>query len=244
MCRSRPCLLSWLHITPDDDDDGDARQVVAARVGVEVLEHRPGERLADDHDVGGPAPLDRREQLRRRRSGGRPATTTAPPPVIAMSAENCPVPCISGQATIIIGGVIAAGGRARRPRSTSAAGPVPSSGLPPRAEHVEQVVLAPHHALRHAGRAAGVEQQQVVAVAGPLGELERRARRHDVLVRRGPVRAGAGVVGDDVPALDARAAGRGCPRAARRTWRGTRRPRRRRCRTGRGSPPARSGSSC
>ncbi len=95
--------------------DGDARQVVAAGVGVEVLEHRPGERLADDHDVGGPAPLDRLEQLRRRRSWRSASETTAPPPVIAISAENCPVPCISGQATIITGGVVAGS----RPRSAT-----------------------------------------------------------------------------------------------------------------------------
>ncbi len=36
-----------------------------------------------------------------------------------------------------------------------------------RVEHAEQVVLAPHHTLGHAGGAAGVEQQEVVARCGP-----------------------------------------------------------------------------
>ena len=44
-------------------DHGDGGQVVAAGLGVEVLEHRLGERLADDHDVRGPVALDRGEQL-------------------------------------------------------------------------------------------------------------------------------------------------------------------------------------
>ena len=63
MWRSRPCLLSWLHITPDEPIDDDARQVVAAGVGVEVVEHRAGERLADDDEVGGTPALDGLEQL-------------------------------------------------------------------------------------------------------------------------------------------------------------------------------------
>ena len=81
-----------------------------------------------------------------------------------MNAENWPVPCISGQHTIVRGGFGLAArargdlGHARRRRHAQ-------QRVAGRADDVEQVVLAPHHALRHAGRAAGVEEQQVVAAA-------------------------------------------------------------------------------
>lgn len=71
------------------------------------------------------------------------------------------------------------------------------------AEHVEQIVLTPHHALGHAGGATGVEQEQVVATAAPR---RRRCgtRGDDVFVLRRPVRAGAGLVGGDDPPLHLR----------------------------------------
>ena len=53
-----------------------------------------------------------------------------PPPIIAMNAENWPVPCISGQATTITGG----GGARVGPlgdRVDDVAGSTPVSGLPP-----------------------------------------------------------------------------------------------------------------
>ena len=56
-----------------------------------------------------------------------------------------------------------------------------------RAKYLEKVILAPHHALGHAGRAARVEQQQVIARAAP-GRCD-RARR------RGPADDGFVVVG-------------------------------------------------
>ncbi len=72
-------------------------------------------------------------------------------------------------------------------------------------EGAEQVVLAPHHALRHAGRAAGVEQHEVVAGAPPRGDGRTvRGRRRGVLVRRRPVRARAVAVVDPQPRADAR----------------------------------------
>ena len=74
------------------------------------------------------------------------------------------------------------------------------------AEHVEQVVLAPHDALRHASRAAGVQQQQVVAAALPRCVHPLSAISDDALVRRGPLGAGAGLVGHHVPAAHLRQA--------------------------------------
>ena len=43
----------------------------------------------------------------------------------------------------------------------------PQHGVAAAAQHLEQVVLPPHHALGHAGGAAGVEDQQVVAGPPP-----------------------------------------------------------------------------
>ena len=68
----------------------------------------------------------------------------------------------------------------------------------------EEVVLAPHDALGHPGRAAGVEHVEVVAAASP-----RRAHPADgglggVLVGGGPVGAGPAAVVDPEPALHAR----------------------------------------
>ena len=131
--------------------------------------------------------------------------TTVPPPSSALIAENWPVPCISGQADEhhVAGhvrgdplGQLRDRRRRRRAEHGVAAG----------TEHVDEVVLAPHHALRHAGRPARVQQEEVVAAAGP-------GRRHPVgaagdegLVRRGPVGPVAGLVGDDVPTANLRQA--------------------------------------
>ena len=70
-------------------------------------------------------------------------------------------------------------------------------------EPSKQVVLAPHDALGHPGRAAGVEHVEVVAAAAPWrARPADRGLRH-VLVRRGPVGARARAVVDPQPALDA-----------------------------------------
>ena len=52
MWRSRARLTSRLHITPEDVDPLHAGDVLAAGVAVEGLGQRPGERVADDGDVG------------------------------------------------------------------------------------------------------------------------------------------------------------------------------------------------
>ena len=69
-----------------------------------------------------------------------------------------------------------------------------------RVEHAEQVGLAPHHTLGHAGRAAGVEQQQMVAAATPLGaHVVVGASRGGGFVRCRPVGARSGAVVDPQP---------------------------------------------
>ena len=113
-----------------------------------------------------------------------------------------------------------------------------------RVEGAEQVVLAPHDALRHAGGAARVEQQEVIAGAAP--------RRHDRLPTpttrlprsRRPSPDAVRCRRRPTATCGCAAADGASPRCARRTHRGRRRPRRRRCPTG---TPARrpcSGSSC
>ena len=72
-----------------------------------------------------------------------------------------------------------------------------------RVEHAEQVVLAPHDALGHAGGAAGVEQQEVVARSAPgRVHVVVGAGAGGVLVRRGPLGARAGSVVDPQPQGD------------------------------------------
>src|SRR5580692_7376386 len=66
----------------------------------------------------------------------------------------------------------------------------------------EQVVLAPHHALGHAGGTAGVEHQEVVTAATPGRHGAAGGRLGRVLVRGGPIGAGPGTVVDPEPALD------------------------------------------
>ena len=64
MWRSSPSLFSWLHMTPDDDDQRDARQVVAARVARRGgRASGPANAWPDDDDVRDVQALDRREQL-------------------------------------------------------------------------------------------------------------------------------------------------------------------------------------
>ena len=105
---------------------------------------------------------------------GRSTSTTVPPPASAASGANSPVPCMSG----------AAGSRvdARLPARAAANGSGGSGvrGCDRRPQRDVEVVVAPHHALGHAGGAAGVEEDQVVArrrAGCPLGAGRRRSRR-------------------------------------------------------------------
>jgi hypothetical protein len=64
----------------------------------------------------------------------------------------------------------------------------------------KDIVLAPHDALGHACRAAGVDHDEVVAAATPGCRRARRGRGRCLLVRRGPVGTRPGVVVDPEPA--------------------------------------------
>ena len=86
---------------------------------------------------------------------------------------NNPVPCMSGQAGSSVGGPVNDATDAR------IAGSPPSTGWLTRLatfSRREQVVLTPHHALRHAGRATGVEEAEVVP-ASSSGRADLRITR-------------------------------------------------------------------
>ena len=121
------------------------------------------------------------------------SVTVHPPPDIRISWVKSPVPCISGQAgRPIVPGPCTASRTSCRSASVCANRRQEGAD-----ERSEQVVLAPHHALGHAGRAAGVQEEQVVAVAAPLAPHRfRRSRFGGGLVGRGPLRARAAAVVD------------------------------------------------
>ena len=160
--RSRPGLGRRRPDHAARHDHPQRRDVPAVRLGVEGPQDRLGEGVADDRHRVDPLVPRRCRAARRDRSGGPVIVTTLPPTIRLDSALNSPVPCISGAA-----------GRLRGPglvtRSVAAVEVLlrREALAVGRVEGAEQVVLAPHHALRHAGRAAGVEQHEVVAGAAP-----------------------------------------------------------------------------
>ena len=87
--------------------------------------------------------------------------------------------------------------RHRRQRSAISSGVVIGAPPPPAAAHraEEHVLVAPHHALRHAGRAAGV--QDVERVGGAGGEVARRATRPRARPRTRPRRARRAAIAAD-----------------------------------------------
>ena len=206
MWRSRPALFSWLHMTPDDEI-----------TATEERSYRPGSasRCSSIGWANAWPTITMFVARWRSAAANSSATskwrltrvTTAPPRFIAMSAENCPVPCISGQATSITGPSGPSGSARSGELGDRRCGRSADERVAPGPEHVEQIVLAPHHPLGDAGRAAGVEEQQVVPAAGGSGRGERRPGRGGGLVRRRPLRAGSGVVRDGVPPLDLAEAG-------------------------------------
>ena len=117
------------------------------------------------------------------------SVTMLPPPDRVDRHGKFPVPCICGQA-----------GRKRDPGAGVRAAQVggravlvqraPQRGV----ERHRQVVLPPHHALGHAGRAAGVEEVEIVAAASPRRHDPSRAARRRCLVRVRPVGAVARAV--------------------------------------------------
>ena len=224
--RSSPCLFSMLHTVPDEPMRRRRRQVPAAGIGVQRLQHRLGEGHADDRDRRRPSAARPRSRARSAlKPRARAGVATAPPPVSAIRAVNwagavhqrrggdADLRSLAGSPAAIAASTrsAASSGRGRRRAEEEVAAA---------AEHEEQVLLAPHHALGHAGGAAGVEDQQIVARAAPgRARPGPRSRRR---WRRSPRRT----AGPDGRARPPRsrpspsAAGRGSrrPSAAKEAW--------------------------
>ena len=153
---SRPRFTSGLNSTPDDviarNDERSHRSGCAASASSSgrantsptMVSVCTCSRATASHTSSGSRP-------------GRSTSTTVPPPASAASVANSPVPCISGR------------GRQQRRRPLAGArggeriGRLGVRRVRRRPERDVEVVVAPHHALGHAGGAAGVEEDQVVA---------------------------------------------------------------------------------
>ena len=153
---------------------------------------------------------------------------------------NAPVPCISGHAGSVMGP-----GPLRRLRTASRSGSSGSCMVDSLSEP-EEVVLAPHHALGHAGGAAGVEHVEVVAASAPRCDVRPSSPPPSaaVLVGRGPRRGRAPVPSSTQSQSRTSGTRSRTARCARRTRRGTRPRRRRRCPRGRRARRRCSGSWC
>ncbi len=144
-------------------------------LGVERAQDRPGEGVADDGGVVDAA-------CARRRRAARPASKWRP-----VEGDHRPADGQGGEGVERAGAVHQRAGRQRADagrrsttwRTWSRSGSSGSRRCRRRAvvEHQEQVVVAPHHALGHAGGAAGVEQVEVVAGAAPRRRPCGRRRR-------------------------------------------------------------------
>ena len=106
---------------------------------------------------------------------------------MAWNVVNAPVPCISGDAGQVHGVSPASTTRsAIAPASSDRSGIAsPNEGIERRAEDADEVLVAPHHALGHSGRAPGVEE--VHLVAGALDPLHGLAGGEQRLELDGPV---------------------------------------------------------
>ena len=239
--RSSPSLVSFDHITPDEmitrSDEMSQRSGSASRARrIGLAKASPTIVIDFTRSC-----FDGVEQLDRVEAGGRQRDDRPAGRQRRQRVEQAGAVHQRGRRAGCAGRACRCARVERRRRRRRAAGAVRSTA---RALRIE-VVLAPHHALGHAGRAAGVEQQEVVAASAPTGATVRPGHDgRDVLVRRRPVRARPGAVVDPQPGRDRRAAGRAPRRTVRRTRRGTRRPRRRRCPTGTSARRRCTDSSC
>ena len=164
--------------------------VPSASASSSALQHRLRERVADDRHLRHLLAL-RRSRHSSCASKCRPSSVTMRPPAqIDWNVVNAPVPCINGDAGRCAVSRRRRGSsvRADRPRTDARAAPSPTSAYVAVGEHAPQVVVAPHHALGHAGGAAGVEEVQVLA-----GALDARHRLvlGDELLVTGPRSPGA-----------------------------------------------------
>ncbi len=175
-------------------DHPQRRDVPAVRVGVECPKDRLGERVADDRRRVDAVALHGVEELLGAEVTALHRGDRAPDHQVAEGVEQ---PRAVHQRC---------GGHVARARLHDALGhgieilfgghPLLVVGV----EHPEQVVLTPHHALGHAGRTAGVEQQEVIAAASP-GALDVvvGSRRCHLLVGSRPRRAWAAAIVDPQP---------------------------------------------
>ena len=169
-CASRPRLVSGLHVTPDDVIARRPERSQRSGSASSAASSGRGERVADDrahlhvlaldrvpHRVGVEA--RRVEQHDRAAAGER-------------RQRDEQIRCRASAGTRA--GTVAARLSARIAASTSGGCGAGPRHLPQR--HVE-VVGAPHHGLRAAGRAAGVEEHEVVARRLAIGRRLRRRGR-------------------------------------------------------------------
>ena len=166
--RSRPALVSFDHITPDDTMTRSVE--MSQRSGSASSARRIGLANASPTIDIELMPNIWTCRATPRRSNWRPSIVVMEPPTMRLLiALKRPVPCISGAA-----GMLRGPGLPMRSADRLEVLLGREAVLVGRVERAEQVVLTPHDALGHAGGAAGVEQQEVVAAAAP--------RRGDVLV--------------------------------------------------------------
>ena len=247
--RAAASLTSAVHITPDEMIvvSDDVSYGVPRSVGrVERPDDRLGERVADDARSRSPVALHRRQQLVRvERSAlerdDRPAGE------VGDEARRATRRC---RASAGRPGSRSAGRRvdglrrSRRSRPRRSGGARPSSGKPPSTNAVRDPAHGVHHALGHAGRAAGVEHVDVV-LARARSAPSARGRRCSSSYAHGASDAcavrPAVVDGDEQLAASGAARRRG--RHGRRATCGTPAPRRRRCRAGTTARRRGSGSS-
>ena len=157
---SRACLVSSLHITPEEaislseersyraPPDASSRTIGFAKESPTIETEVGFSRVTTPQRSAGSKRL------------GSSSIRTAPPVSQAIIAVNQPVPCISGGATSV-----ESRSGASRTKARSAARSGRRRHQPAARESEIEVVLPPHHALGHAGGAARVEQQEVVAAA-------------------------------------------------------------------------------
>ena len=101
---------------------------------------------------------------RHTRAGSNlPTSTTLLPRNEPPITPHCVAPCMSGA----IGSIVVGPGQRLLDERAGVVDPGVGHGVDAATEREEHVLVAPHHALGHAGRAARVEDVAVVARSGP-----------------------------------------------------------------------------
>ncbi len=182
------------------DDDPQRREIPSLRLGIERRQHRFREGITDDEGALDPLALECVEELIDREAGRREGDDGAPERegVDRVEQPGAVHEWTGRQADRPWPGRA----RSERCRIEFVAHRLLVGGI----GDLEQVVLSPHDSLGHAGRTAGVEQQQIVATASrrwvhPVARICGGNR----LVGLRPLRTGRAVaVVDPEPGVDAR----------------------------------------